>query len=214
MNKLQPISILCFFVFLAACQPQKKVDLPYYKDPSFTPYWLKKGDKNIADFHAIPAFELINQDGDTIRKEDFLGKLYVADFFFTRCPGICPKMTENMKRIQDAFLFDDGVLLISHSVTPQQDSVSVLQRYAIEKGAVSGKWHLVTGDRELIYTLGRKAYFVEEDLGLEKKASDFIHTENFILIDGDGHIRGIYNGLNSTAVQQLIKDIKQLKTAL
>lgn len=101
--------------------------------------------------------------------------------------------------------------MISHSVTPQKDSIEVLKEYAKNKGVISGKWHLLTGKRSMIYALGRKDYFVEEDLGLEKKEEDFIHTENFVLVDHDGHIRGLYNGLNKSSVAQLIEDIRLLK---
>jgi protein SCO1/2 len=100
---------------------------------------------------------------------------------------------------------------LSHSVTPEHDSIPVLKEYAEDKGIDSQKWHLVTGDRDQIYKLGRKDYFVEEDLGLEKDIDEFLHTENFVLIDKDKHIRGIYNGLNKTSVSQLIADIKTLK---
>lgn len=120
-------------------------------------------------------------------------------------------MTEQMARIQEAFLDDDEVLLLSHSVTPSRDSVPVLQTYALEKGVKSGKWHLVTGAREEVYRLGRQAYFVEEDLGIKRDLNDFLHTENFVLIDQNRHIRGIYNGLNSASVDQLINDIQKLK---
>ena len=118
-----------------------------------------------------------------------------------------------MRLIQEAFLEDEEVILLSHSVTPEYDSVPVLQDYAAMKGVVNGKWHLLTGDRHQIYQLGRNQYFVEEDLGLEKDPEDFIHTENFVLVDGSRHIRGIYNGLNKSAVNQLIADIKTLKGA-
>ena len=117
-----------------------------------------------------------------------------------------------MKIVQEEFLKDDEVLLISHSVTPDKDSVSVLREYALNKGVVSNKWHLVTGLQNEIYKLGRKDYFVEEDLGTDKDENDFLHTENFVLIDKNRHIRGIYNGLNKTSVNQLIKDIHTLKT--
>ncbi len=211
MNRLQQISFGVCFVFLAACQPKKNTALPYYNDPFFTPQWISKDDKQLDTFHRIAPFSLLNQVGDTVTNSTFANKIYVADFFFTRCPGICPKMTENMGLVQAAFLDDPEVLLISHSVTPNQDSVEVLKEYANAKGVVSGKWHLVTGNRSEIYRLGRENYFVEEDLGLDKKEVDFIHTENFVLIDFDGHIRGIYNGLNKTSVNQLIADIRQLK---
>ena len=120
-------------------------------------------------------------------------------------------MTDNMGIIQEEFLDDDEVLLLSHSVMPEQDSVSVLKNYAEEKGIVSDKWHLVTGDQQDIYKMGRKDYFVEEDLGIEKDINEFLHTENFVLIDKNRHIRGIYNGLNKTSINQLIEDIKTLK---
>ena len=121
-------------------------------------------------------------------------------------------MTSNMKIVQEEFLNDDEVLLLSYSVTPDKDSVSVLREYALNKGVVSNKWHLVTGLQNEIYKLGRKDYFVEEDLGIDKDENDFLHTENFVLIDKNRHIRGIYNGLNKTSVNQLIKDIYTLKT--
>jgi protein SCO1/2 len=134
----------------------------------------------------------------------------VADFFFTSCPGICPKMTSNMLLIQEAFKDNDKVELLSHSVMPEFDSVSVLKSYADAKGVIDNKWHLVTGERELIYDLGRNYYFVEEDLGIDKTCDDFLHTENFVLIDQQGYIRGIFNGLNKSSVNQLIADIKTL----
>ncbi|MEL6813164.1 MAG: SCO family protein, partial [Bacteroidota bacterium] len=141
----------------------------------------------------------------------FENKIYVTDFFFTLCPGICPKMTANMSILQEEFKNDSHVLLLSHSVTPERDSISVLKEYALEHGVMSHTWHLVTGDRDEIYTLGRSSYFVEEDLGLVRSKDDFLHTENFVLIDKNKHIRGIYNGLNKGSIQQLIADIHTLK---
>ncbi len=185
--------------------------LPYYEEASFTPKWLTASDEVLTDFHRIPDFKLVNQLGDTITEATFKDKIYVTDFFFTSCPGICPKMTKNMSLLQDAFATDDEVLLLSHSVTPEIDSVTRLKKYAEDKGVNAQKWHLATGERQQIYSLGRNAYFVEEDLGVLKDINDFLHTENFVLIDKNKHIRGIYNGLNKTAVQQLIADIKTLK---
>ena len=185
--------------------------LPYYKEASFTPYWLSSESDELKKFHRIPSFNLTNQDGLIISDKTFDGKIYIADFFFTSCPGICPKMTANMAVIQDAFLTDLDVLLLSHSVTPVTDSVPVLKNYANKKGVISNKWHLVTGTKSEIYNLGRHSYFVEEDLGVAKTDEDFLHTENFVLVDKNKHIRGIYNGLNKTAVQQLIADINTLK---
>ncbi|OAV45147.1 SCO family protein [Lewinella sp. 4G2] len=185
--------------------------LPFYQEATFTPLWMEAGVAPPDTFHRIGPFELLNQEGETVTEQTFAGKIYVADFFFTVCPGICPKMTDNMKLLQDEFLDDDEVLLLSHSVTPKYDSVPVLKRYAEEKEIVSRKWHLVTGDQQAIYKLGRHDYFVEESLGLKKGEDDFLHTENFVLVDKHRYIRGIYNGLNKTSVNQLIADIRTLK---
>lgn len=185
--------------------------LPFYNEATFTPNWFESSSDVPTDFHKIPAFSLTNQNNETITEESLNGKITIADFFFTTCPGICPKMTKNLKIIQDEFLKDEEILILSHSVTPIKDSVPVLKRHAEGKEIVSGKWHLLTGDRKQIYDLGRQAYFAEEDLGLTKKESDFLHTENFLLIDKNRRVRGIYSGLNKTAIQQLIADIKTLK---
>lgn len=185
--------------------------LPYYDEATFTPVWLSEGSDSIEGFHRIPPFRLVNQLGKTITEETFKGKIYVANFFFTSCPGICPKMTSNLAMVQEAYKNDDSVLLLSHSVTPEYDSIPVLRNYAEIKGVDANKWHLVTGNRKEIYDLGRYAYFAEEDLGEPVGENDFLHTENFVLIDHDRHIRGIYNGLNKTSVRQLISDIKILQ---
>ena len=206
---------ISLFLGLSCQKPIQKTSrvaiLPFYKEATFTPYWLENNSDSLAYFHQIPAFQLTNQNGEAITEKTFTNKIYITDFFFTSCPGICPKMTKNMGVLQDAFLDDSNVLLLSHSVTPEFDSVSVLKNYANAKDVLDDKWHLVTGDRDHIYDLGRNAYFVEEDLGLEKDPDDFLHTENFVLIDKNRHIRGIYNGLNKTAIQQLITDVATLK---
>lgn len=209
---------MALLLAMTACGPKAKQEavvskqnLPYYNDPTFTPHWFEKGDDELNGFHQIPAFELVNQKGEAITEASFEGSIYVADFFFTTCPGICPKMTTNMTLIQEEFVQDPTVKLVSYSVTPEIDDVEQLANYAEAKGVNSEKWQLLTGNRKTIYELGRKAYFVEEDLGVEKTEDEFLHTENFVLIDPNRHIRGIYNGLNKASVRQLIKDIKTLK---
>ena len=179
-------------------------------DASFTPKWISSKSSDTL-IHKVPPFQLMNQLGDSISEKTFEDKIYVTDFFFTSCPGICPKMTNNMLLVQKEFEKDNDVLLLSHSVTPQYDSVPILKHYADAKGVIPNKWHLVTGNRNEIYDLGRFGYFVEEDLGIPKGEDDFLHTENFVLVDKNRHIRGIYNGLNKTAISQLIADIKTLK---
>jgi protein SCO1/2 len=217
------ILLLFLFVFTISCKEQIKKEnikvaetsrvdyLPFYKDDSFMPHWLTPGTEVESSFHKIPDFKLFNQLGDTITQNTFENKIYITDFFFTTCPGICPKMTVNMAKIQEEFINDQDVLLLSHSVMPNTDTVSALKTYAENNNVIDNKWHLVTGDRNEIYALGREHYFVESDLGEVKSIDDFLHTENFLLIDKNKHIRGIYNGLNRASIQQLIIDIKTLK---
>ena len=211
--RIKPIHIIICIVLNSCISSTTEVDnrLPYYGEASFTPHWFEAGSDSLSDFHSIPAFTLINQLGDTITEKSVAGKMYVADFFFATCPGICPKMTKNMAILQDSFLSDTNVLLLSHSVTPQKDSISVLQKYGHDYGVNPARWYLLTGDRSHIYDLGRNSYFVEEDLGIDKTDDDFLHTENFVLIDQQQHIRGIYNGLNKASIQQLIADINWLQ---
>jgi len=205
------------FVLLTDCgsttrkeDKTSRVDkLPFYDEATFSPKWLNPEDV-AEDFHHIREFELIDQNGEMITEKNLNGKVSVVDFFFTTCPGICPKMTSNMKLVQDAFQEDEKVLILSHSVTPAYDSIPVLKEYVEEKGITKQEWHLLKGERSVIYDLGRNQYFVEEDLGLEKDPDAFIHTENFILVDQKRRIRGIYNGLNKSSVRQLIADIKTL----
>ena len=210
------LAFFCLLVFFSCKETNEKQSrvetLPFYGEATFTPRWIAptNADK-LKDFHRVSPFKLINQEGDTISEKTFNDKIYITDFFFTSCPGICPKMTANMGELQEEFLEDDDVLLLSHSVTPVRDSVPILKNYAESKGIKSEKWHIVTGERSVIYSLGRKDYFVEEDLGLEKDPDDFLHTENFVLIDKNRHIRGIYNGLNKASLQQLIADVKTLQ---
>ena len=212
-------SLLTFVCILVGCNGSSESDsrvekLPYYISADFTPQWIAPNSSELRSFHKIPEFSLTNQDGNIVTEKTFENKIYVTDFFFTFCTGICPKMTDNMGVLQEEFKEDASVLLLSHSVTPDHDTPEILQEYADAKGVIPDKWHLVTGDRQEIYDLGRMAYFVEEDLGLEKETNDFLHTENFVLIDKNKHIRGIYNGLNKTAIAQLITDIKTLKLEL
>jgi protein SCO1/2 len=218
LYKINSIVSCLLFISFVGCKDSNTKEktsrvaaLPYYVEATFTPNWVNAEDEKLNDFHKIPSFNLTNQLGEIITEKTFKNKIYIADFFFTTCPGICPKMTANMKVLQDVFLNDADVLLLSHSVTPETDSVSVLKQYADNRGVITSKWHLVTGDRKQIYDLGRQSYFAEEDLGVDKTDEDFLHTENFVLIDQNRHIRGIYNGLNKTAVQQLIADVKTLK---
>ena len=222
-RKKYKILLSLLFVFSISCKKEIKKEntkgietsrvenLPYYNEESFTANWLTPGTKEEKGFHKIPDFSLTNQLGENITQKTFENKIYITDFFFTTCPGICPQMTGNMFKIQEEFKNDNEILLLSHSVMPKTDSISALKNYAKFNGVIDNKWHLVTGDKNEIYSLGRDHYFVENDLGEEKSIDDFLHTENFLLIDKEKHIRGIYNGLNRASIAQLIIDIKALK---
>ena len=139
-------------------------------------------------YHSIADFKLVNQNGDTITQKDYENKIYVADFFFTTCPTICPIMTKNMVKIQEEIKNSPEVMLLSHSVTPVIDSVPQLKKYALEKGVIDEKWNLVTGDKKHIYELARKSYLAVKTPGNGDKY-DMIHTENFMLIDKKRQIR-------------------------
>ena len=204
----------CYFL-LAACKnaPDKKaaLPLPFINKPDFTPEWINKTDPGYDSIHCIPAFSFTDQDGKTVTEKTVDGKIYVADFFFTRCGSICPKMTGNMGLLQDKFKNDDEVLFLSHSVTPMMDSVPVLKKYAEDKGVISGKWHLLTGIKDSIYTLAKKQYYAGDTVGYYQTGNEFLHTENFILVDKHRRIRGVYNGTLPLEMDRLGEDIVTLK---
>ena len=166
--------------------------------------------QHVKKYHKIAPFALTNQNGETITDRDYKDKIYVADFFFTTCPTICPKMTANMGEIQKAILNDPQVKLLSFSVTPEIDSVAQLKKYAIEKGVEDQKWNLLTGKKKQIYELARKSYLAVKDNG-DGGPYDMIHTENFILIDPEKRIRGFYDGTDTLAMQTLLADIALLQ---
>jgi protein SCO1/2 len=161
-------------------------------------------------FHKIADFKLTNQNGKTITQADYKGKIYVADFFFTTCQTICPIMTDHMYQIQKEIMDDDEVMLLSHTVTPEIDTVAQLKRYAKLKGVNDAKWNLVTGDKKQIYKLARKSYLAVKTDG-NGDAYDMIHTENFMLIDKKRQIRGFYDGTNAEDIERLLNDISILK---
>ncbi|HVZ26059.1 MAG TPA: SCO family protein [Sediminibacterium sp.] len=185
--------------------------LPFYNQADFTPEWIVPNSKDWAATHTIPAFSFTDQYGETVTEKTVQGKIYVADFFFTACPGICKQLTSHLLQVQQAFRNDPGVLLLSHSVTPDIDNSARLKQYAAEYGIIRGKWYLLTGNRDTLYTLARKAYFADEDLGTKKTANDFLHTENMLLIDRQRRIRGVYKGTSQADINNLIADIKELE---
>ena len=163
-------------------------------------------------YHRIADFSLINQNGDTITQEFYKDKIYVADFFFTTCQTICPIMTSHMHDLQKKTITDPDVLLLSHSVIPEIDTVAQLKRYAKKKLVNVSKWNLVTGDKKQIYALARKSYLAVKEDG-DGGPYDMIHTENFMLIDKKRQIRGFYDGTDAEEIERLLEDIKILKAS-
>lgn len=163
----------------------------------------------VKKYHTIADFTLTNQNGKTITQDDYKNKIYVADFFFTTCQTICPIMTDHMVEIQETLKNDDDVLLLSHTVTPEIDSVAQLKKYALEKGVNDAKWNLVTGDKKEIYDLARKSYLAAKDVPFSE--NDLVHTENFVLVDKKKRIRGFYDGTDAESIKKLLADIKILK---
>jgi protein SCO1/2 len=206
------MAVLCGGILAAfqyALTPEKT--LPILQPDEFDPTLVDDSMLFVKKYHKIAPFSLLNQNGDTITQKDYEGKIYVADFFFTTCPTICPTMTENMMLVQEEFKNDPDVLILSHSVTPEIDSVEVLKKYAINKGINDEKWNLVTGDRKQIYDLARKSYLAAKK---NKYGGDYalIHTENFLLVDKEGRLRGrSYDGTSVEDVEALIEDIYILK---
>ncbi len=188
--------------------PKKK--LPVYNPADVNPKLVDSSVKHIRSNHKVGDFTLINQNGDTITQYNYDEKIYVADFFFTRCQTICPIMTTNMADLQEFFKNDTTIMFLSHSVTPIIDSVPILRAYADKKGVIDTKWNLVTGDKKHIYELARKSYFAVLDDG-DGGAQDFIHTEQFILIDKKRQIRGFYDGTDKEDIVRIQEDIKILK---
>jgi len=202
------ISAAAVIMFYNVLKPQEK--LPIFQ-PNMVKFQLVDSTiQHIKRFHKISSFELVNQNNQVVTNEFYDGKIYIADFFFTTCPGICPIMKDNMIDLQEEFLDDDQVYLLSHTVTPEIDSVSVLKDYSIEKGVLDYKWNMVTGDKKQIYELARKSYLVAEDIETSSDY-DMIHTENFVLIDPERRIRGFYDGTDKESMKQLVKDVYILK---
>jgi protein SCO1/2 len=163
----------------------------------------------ISKYHTIADFSFVNQNGKTITQKDYEGKIYVADFFFTTCGSICPKMTSNLVEVQKAISNNPKVMLLSHTVFPENDNVAVLKAYAIKNGVDDSKWNLVTGDKKEIYTMARKSYLAVK-LGKPSELYDMVHTENFVLVDTKRRVRGFYDGTKEEDIQKLITDINFL----
>jgi len=202
--------IIAIGFFTVYPQINKNRRLKIYNPSDVNPKLVDESFQLKESQHRVSEFELYSQEGDTISLKDLDGKIYVADFFFTTCANICPKMTTQMKGLHDFYLYDEDVMFVSHTVYPEIDSVSVLKSYAEKYEVSSEKWLMLTGAKEQIYSLARKSYFavLTEGDGGER---DFIHTENFVLIDKEQRIRGYYDGTLNNDMTRLKSDIEILR---
>jgi protein SCO1/2 len=201
------LSVIIISLFYSALKPKKT--LPIYNPAMVNPELVDSTVQHVAKYHTIAPFSFVNQNGKTITEKDYEGKIYVADFFFTTCGSICPKMTTNLAVVQQAVLNNPKVLLLSHTVFPETDTVSVLKKYAIKNGVLDHKWNLVTGDKKEIYTMARKSYLAVK-MGKPSELYDMVHTENFVLVDEQKRVRGFYDGTKKEEIDRLLEDIEFL----
>ena len=198
-------------LLLAGCRSRQTADtLPFFNQPDFTPEWIDPKSPAYDSIHQIPPFRFLDQDSNWVTEQTVNGKIYVADFFFTTCKSICPRLTKNLGELQRRFNTNPNILFISHSVLPDDDSVPVLKRYALRNNVPSDQWHLLTGNRDSIYRLARREYFAGDSVGYFQAGNEFLHTENFILLDRHRRIRGVYNGTLPVEIDRLEEDIQTL----
>ncbi len=211
MNRkiLYTLTLFFILVLLTSCHQTSNKQLPIINPSDINPDLVDKSLRNKNKNHTVADFKLINQNGEKVTQADYRNKIYVTDFIFTRCQGICLAMTNNMEMLQKEFMNNDDIMFLSMSVTPDIDSVSILREYATNKGVIDSKWNITTGDKRHIYELARKSYFAVIEQG-DGGLQDFIHTPNFILVDKKKQIRGIYDGTNDKEITRLINDINFL----
>jgi len=193
-------------------QPREK-PLPVINPVDLETEMVDPGMLRIGTGHHVADFSFLNQEGETITQAEVEGKVYVVEYFFTTCGTICPRMNDQMRRIQLKFAENDDVRLMSFTVNPEVDTVAQMKSYADDHGAKNGQWHFLTGPKEDLYTLARKSFFVlkpAEAKNLGDVGSDFIHTNNFVLVDQKGRLRGYYDGTSAKEVDELMKDIERL----
>ena len=200
-------SIVFLAISFNLLKPKKT--LPIMNPSDVNPEMVDSTVQYVSKYHKIGDFSFTNQNGKTITQKDYEGKIYVADFFFTTCQTICPIMTDNMVEVQKAIINNPKVMILSHSVLPDQDSVPVLKKYALEKGVIDSKWNLVTGNKKDIYGIARKSYLAVKTANASEMY-DMVHTENFVLVDTKRRIRGFYDGTKKEDITRLINDINFL----
>jgi protein SCO1/2 len=210
MKKLIPaLIVIAIGITIGYFMIDKPKVLKVYNPSDLNPELVDESVRSIDRFHRVGPFSLTNQNGKTVTEKDYEDKIYVTDFFFVTCPTICPKMTKQMNRVYDEFKNNQDISFLSHTVMPEADSVPVLNKYAKDLGVYSDKWNFVTGDKKQIYNLARKTYFAAITEG-DGGVNDFVHTENFVLVDKDKRLRGFYDGTSKVDVDRLIIDVYAL----
>lgn len=205
MKHLVFLCIILSSVLFACKQEAQKPLLPYYGPSEAGP----DGEGDTIYF-SVPSFSFVNQEGNIVNDKTYEGKIYVTDFFFVRCKSICPKMSSQLQRVQEHFKNDNEVMILSHTVDPENDSIEALARYAEELKADPKKWNFVTGGKKELYDMARNGYYLGVEEG-DGGPDDFIHSDRMILVDTEKHIRGIYDGTSTADVDRLVHDIGLLK---
>lgn len=194
-------------ISLSSCGGDSKLPILGERD------WVKKtvDGKEVVDtiYNTIPAFSFVNQEGDTVSEKIVEGKIYVADFFFTTCPTICPIMKRQMIKVFQQFKGNPDVMILSHTIDPEHDTPQVLNTFAKDLGIEGTQWQFLTGSKEKIYEIGQKKYM--STLKEEKTAEGgYLHSGAFILVDKEKHVRGMYDGTTEEGTQKLIVDLRRL----
>lgn len=201
------VSAVMIYFFYQALVPKKS--LPVFGPSDVNPELVDSTVQHVGKNHRIQDFKFVNQYADTITQQDYQDCIYVADFFFTTCPTICPIMTKNMEMLQEKIKSFPNVKILSHTVTPEIDSVPVLKIYADKHHAIKGKWNLVTGNKKEIYYMARQSYLAVKTT-TSSELYDMVHTENFVLVDSKRRVRGFYDGTDKKEIDRLFEDIKWL----
>lgn len=209
MIRFNKAGLVFLAIVLFSCGPAaEKEKLPYFNTPDFTPQWELPPE---AARHRVASFRLQNQAGEAVSSESLRGRITVANFFFTTCGSICPRMMHNLQKVAAAFTADPSVRLLSFTVLPEVDSVPRLQAYAQRLGLDGRQWWLLTGNKDSIYRLARRSYFADEETGYDRGSGEFLHTENAVLVDGRGFIRGVYNATLELEMEKLVRHIRLLQ---
>ena len=203
IRRLLALLLLGAVPLMQACSARAAAatSLPFYDSADFTPHWTN------SSAHVIADFSLTSQTGARVTRADLLGKVHIANFMFTECPTLCPTVMRNLERVQNA-VAGDAIQLVSYSVTPDIDTPARLAAFGAERGVDPAKWRLLTGDRATIYALARRSYFADDSRVDDPGA--ILHSEKVLLVDGQGRLRGVYNGTLSYEMDKIVADARQL----